>query len=83
MNIWTEFKNAILPWLLAGAVVVFLIAEHRRTTAALLEANTRLANAVEQQGKALEGVRRCWRRGVHPPPFSQAVVVRGLRDRSP
>jgi hypothetical protein len=21
MNIWTEFKNAILPWLLAAAVV--------------------------------------------------------------
>ena len=57
MNIWTEFKNAILPWLLAGAVVAFLIAEHRRTTGALLDANTRLANAVEEQGKALEGVR--------------------------
>jgi hypothetical protein len=57
MNIWTEFKNSILPWLLAGAVVAFLIAEHRRTTGALLEANTRLADAVEQQGKALDGVR--------------------------
>ena len=57
VNIWTEFKNAILPWLLASAVVAFLIAEHRRTTGALLEANTRLANAVEQQGKALDGVR--------------------------
>ena len=57
MNIWIEFKNTILPWLLAGAVVAFLIAEHRRTTAALLEANSRLANAVEQQGKALDGVR--------------------------
>ena len=22
MNIWTEFKNAILPWLLAGALAV-------------------------------------------------------------
>ena len=43
MHIWTEFKNAILPWLLAAAVVAFLIAEHRRTTAALLDANTRLA----------------------------------------
>ena len=57
MNIWTEFKNAILPWLLAGAVVAFLIAEHRRTTAALLDANTRLSHAVEEQGKALDGVR--------------------------
>ncbi len=57
MNIWTEFKNAILPWLLAAAVVGFLIAEHRRTTNALLDANGRLAEAVEQQGKALDGVR--------------------------
>jgi hypothetical protein len=57
MHIWTEFKNSILPWLLAGSVVAFLIAEHRRTTGALLDANTRLAEAVEQQGKALDGVR--------------------------
>jgi len=47
MNIWTEFKNSVLPWLLAGGVVAFLIAEHRRTTAALVDANTRLADAVE------------------------------------
>ena len=57
MNIWTEFKNSVLPWLLAGAVVAFLIAEQRRTTQALLDANARLADAVEQQGKALDGVR--------------------------
>jgi hypothetical protein len=57
MNIWTEFKNTVLPWLLAGGVVAFLIAEHRRTTDALLDANNRLATAVEQQGKALDGVR--------------------------
>jgi hypothetical protein len=57
MNIWMEFKNTILPWLLAGGVVAFLIAEHRRTTEALLAANTRLAAAVEHQGQALDGVR--------------------------
>jgi hypothetical protein len=57
MHIWTEFKNSILPWLLAGGVVTFLIAEHHRTTDALLAANARLASAVEQQGKALDGVR--------------------------
>ena len=57
MNLWVEFKNTILPWLLAGGVVTFLIAEHRRTTDALLGANARLAAAVEQQGKALDGVR--------------------------
>jgi hypothetical protein len=55
---WTEFKNTVLPWLLAGGVVTFLVHEHRRTTEALLGANTRLAEAVEQQGKALEGVRQ-------------------------
>jgi hypothetical protein len=72
MNIWTEFKNAILPWLLAGAVVVFLIAEHRRTTGALLDANTRLADAVEQQGKALDGVRALLSaQGYTLPPLSK------------
>jgi hypothetical protein len=57
MHYWVEFKNTILPWLLAGGVVAFLIAEHRRTTEALLGANARLAAAVEQQGRALDGVR--------------------------
>jgi hypothetical protein len=57
MQLWTEFKNTVLPWVLAGGVVAFLIAEHRRTTEALLGANARLAAAVEEQGKALEGVR--------------------------
>src|SRR4029450_2277341 len=32
MNIWTEFKNAILPWLLASAVVAFTIAATPRST---------------------------------------------------
>ena len=57
LGIWTEFKNTILPWLLACGVVAFLVSEHRRTTGALLEANDRLAAAVEEQGKALDGVR--------------------------
>jgi hypothetical protein len=57
MHLWVEFKNTILPWLLAGGVVTFLVIEHRRTTAALIEANSRLAAAVEQQGQALDGVR--------------------------
>jgi hypothetical protein len=58
MPIWIEFKNTILPWLLAAGVVTFLIMEHRRTTEALMSANSRLAEAVEQQGRALEGVRQ-------------------------
>jgi hypothetical protein len=58
MPIWTEFKNTILPWILAAGVVAFLVSEHRQTTQALMTANSRLAEAVEQQGKALEGVRQ-------------------------
>ncbi|MGD9901952.1 MAG: hypothetical protein AB7U83_00680 [Vicinamibacterales bacterium] len=58
MTYWVEFKNTILPWLLAGGVVAFLVTEHRRTTDALMGANARLASAVEEQGKALEGVRQ-------------------------
>jgi anti-sigma-K factor RskA len=57
MNIWTEFKNAILPWLIAAGVVGLLMFEHRRTTAALVDTNQQLAEAVEVQGRALEGVR--------------------------
>jgi len=72
MHIWTEFKNAILPWVLASAVVAFMIAEHRRTTAALLDANTRLAHAVEEQGKALDGVRALLAsQGYTLPPLSK------------
>lgn len=58
LSYWIEFKNTILPWLLAAGVVTFLVHEHRRTTDALLGANDRLATAVEEQGKALEGVRQ-------------------------
>jgi hypothetical protein len=73
MNIWTEFKNSVLPWLLAGGVVAFLIAEHRRTTAALLDANTRLADAVEDQGKALDGVRSLLAaQGYTLPPLTES-----------
>ena len=71
MHIWTEFKNTILPWLLAAGVVAFLVAEHRRTTEALMSANSRLAEAVEQQGKALEGVRQLLAaQGYTLPPFT-------------
>lgn len=73
MNIWLEFKSTILPWLLAGGVVAFLVAEHRRTTAALLDANTRLASAVEQQGKALDGVRALLAsQGYTLPPLAES-----------
>ena len=58
MTYWIEFKNTILPWMLAGAVVTFLVHEHRQTTEALMGANARLATAIEEQGKALEGVRQ-------------------------
>lgn len=71
MPIWIEFKNTILPWLLAAAVVSFLIMEHRRTTDALMSANGRLAEAVEQQGRALEGVRQLLAsQGYTLPPLS-------------
>jgi hypothetical protein len=80
MNIWKEFKNSILPWLLAGVVVAFLVAEQRRTTQARLDANARLADAVEQQGKALDDVRALLAsQGYTLPPFRRAAVIHGLR----
>ena len=70
MHIWTEFKNTILPWLLAAAVIALLMMEHRRTTTALVAANGRLAQAVELQGRALEGVRDLLaKQGYTLPPF--------------
>lgn len=70
MPIWTEFKNTILPWLLAAGVIALLMFEHRRTTAALVAANGRLADAVEAQGRALEGVRDLLaKQGYTLPPF--------------
>jgi hypothetical protein len=70
MHIWAEFKNAILPWLIAAGVVALLMLEHRRTTAALVDANGRLAEAVEVQGRALEGVRDLLAtQGYTLPPF--------------
>lgn len=70
MNIWTEFKNTILPWLVAAAVIALLMVEHRRTTAALVAANGRLADAVEVQGRALDGVRDLLaKQGYTLPPF--------------
>jgi hypothetical protein len=72
MQYWVEFKNTILPWLLAAGVVAFLIAEQRRTTDALLGANARLAAAVEQQGKALDGVRALLaQQGYTLPPLAE------------
>jgi hypothetical protein len=72
MHIWKEFKNSILPWLLAGAVVAFLIAEQRRTTQARLDANARLADAVQQQGRALNDVRALLAsQGYTMPPLTE------------
>lgn len=70
MQIWAEFKTTILPWLIAAAVVVLLMMEHRRTTDALIAANARLADAVELQGRALDGVRDLLaKQGYTLPPF--------------
>ena len=73
MQIWTEFKTTILPWLIAAAVVALLITEHQRTTAALVAANGRLAEAVELQGRALDGVRNLLaQQGYTLPPFDES-----------
>jgi hypothetical protein len=70
MSIWVEFKNTLLPWLGAAGVVALLIMEHHRTTEALIGANARLADAVETQGRALDGVRELLAaQGYTLPPF--------------
>lgn len=73
MNIWNEFKTTILPWVIATGVVALLIVEHHRTTEALVGANARLADAVEVQGRALEGVRELLSsQGYTLPPFDES-----------
>jgi hypothetical protein len=70
IQIWTEFKTTILPWMIAAVVVGLMISENRRTTAAMVEANARLADAVESQGRALDGVRELLAaQGYTLPPF--------------
>ena len=70
MQFWVEFKTTILPWLIAAAVVALLMVEHQRMTAALISANGRLADAVESQGRALDGVRELLaKQGYTLPPF--------------
>ena len=70
MQIWTEFKTTILPWVIAAVVVGIMISENRRTTEAMVEANARLADAVESQGLALDGVRDLLAaQGYTLPPF--------------
>jgi hypothetical protein len=73
VQIWTEFKTTILPWLIAGMVIGLVMMEHQRTTAALLAANGRLADAVEIQGRALDGVRDLLaKQGYTLPPFDES-----------
>ncbi len=73
MHVWNEFKTTILPWLVAAGVVALLIVEHNRTTEALVGANARLADAVEAQGRALEGVRQLLSaQGYTLPPFDES-----------
>ena len=53
-------------------VVTLMIREHQRTTAALVAANDRLADAVELQGRALDGVRDLLaKQGYTLPPLAQ------------
>ncbi|MGE3513268.1 MAG: hypothetical protein AB7N65_30790 [Vicinamibacterales bacterium] len=73
MHIWNEFKTTIMPWVIAAAVVTLLIVEHHRTTEALIGANERLAEAVEAQGRALDGVRQLLSaQGYTLPPFAES-----------
>jgi large-conductance mechanosensitive channel len=70
MGIWTEFKTTILPWIIAAVVVALMISENRRATEVMVQANARLADAIESQGRALDGVRDLLAaQGYTLPPF--------------
>ena len=73
VQIWTEFKTAILPWVLAALFIGVLMMESRRTTGALGAANARLTEALASQGRALDGVRDLLAaQGYTLPPFVES-----------
>ena len=48
MVYWTEFKNTILPWVIAGALVWLVVSDGRRRNEEMTAQQLRLTQAIEQ-----------------------------------
>jgi hypothetical protein len=48
MEIWTEFRRHVLPWLIAGAVIGLMSYQETRRTARLNDLLLRQAQSLEQ-----------------------------------
>lgn len=53
MTLWIEFRNHILPWLIAAAVVGLMAHQERQRTLTLNAALVRQAQAIEAQNSLL------------------------------
>jgi hypothetical protein len=45
---WTEFKNTILPWVIAGALVWLVVSDGRRRSEEMTAQQLRLTQSIEQ-----------------------------------
>lgn len=57
MNLWTEFKQTLLPWFIAAAVIALLVYETHRGERLLAEQYRDMAAGVQAQAEALEGIK--------------------------
>jgi hypothetical protein len=48
MLYWTEFKNSILPWVIAGSLVALVVSDNRRRNEEMAEQQLRLTQSIEQ-----------------------------------
>ena len=48
MVYWTEFKNSILPWMIAGSLVWLVVSDGRQRTEEISAQQLRLTQAIEQ-----------------------------------
>jgi len=53
MQLWTEFRTHLLPWLVAAAVVGLMAHQEHRRTLTLNQALIRQAQAIEAQNNLL------------------------------
>lgn len=53
MQLWTEFRTHLLPWLVAAAVVSLMSYQENRRTMSLNAAIQRQAQAIEAQNSLL------------------------------
>lgn len=57
MTIWSEFKQTLLPWVIAALVIGVLLFESHRNSQTILDISARQTEAMREQAKTLDGIR--------------------------